>query len=327
MKVSEILFRPSEIHKIMSNPRVKKTNLDRYNETAKKLADALVELGTAKEALKEKSIIISNPDKSISALEYNVDLLTKQLAAQERLKDLPNLSKTCTTFLKRKYIEIMYNRREEIDNKYMKKGRECEEAGIDLYSMIKGKLFVNNKIRVSNSFFTGEIDLPHYDTERIMREITDIKNSYSAHTFIDNLDTVKDSNKYQGLSYMDLHPTVHTYHIANVLVDNTPDAILLDLHRESYKWEEGDVPAWRDIQIVKNHIYTEVKFNEFLKFRNLTGHPDQLAQEQIDSFVEIPAEARLIEHTFERDEVAIQEIKDRIIECREWLRIMFNLEK
>lgn len=326
MKSTEILFRPSEIHKIMSNPRVKKTNLDRYKETAAKLVKAIQELDDAKDKDDVSGELITAAEV-ISALEYNVDLLTKQLAAQERLKDLPNLSKTCTTYLKRKYVEIMYNRREDIDNKYMKKGRDCEEAGIDLYSMIKGRLFVNNKIRVSNSFFTGEIDLPHYDAEKVMREITDIKNAYSAHTFIDNLETVKDANKYQGLTYMDLHPTVHTYHIANVLIDNTDDAVLNELYRESFKWDDQDVPADREIEIIRNNIYTADKFAEFIKLRGLDNNPDEAAQEQLDLFVEIPAEARLIEHTFDRDEVAIQSIKDRVIECREWIRIMFNLEK
>ena len=91
-------------------------------------------------------------------------------------------------------IEIKYDRRKDIDNKYMLKGRALEEAAITFYSLLKRKKFSNNKDRKQNDYFSGEIDIPWRDNGGEIYRITDIKNSYNLHTFWANEDDIKKQN-------------------------------------------------------------------------------------------------------------------------------------
>lgn len=306
-----ILFRPSEIHKIMGSARTK-SNRENYDVLQERLA----------KYTEEYDGLTRKDTKKAYALEYNIDLMKKRIAEAEPMKDLPNLPETCRKHLKEKMIEIKYGRYKEVHNKYMQKGKDVEEDSITIYSLIKNKIFKNNKDRRQNEFFTGEIDLPWDDEVTI---ISDIKSSYDIHTFFDNEDTVKPENKLQGLGYMDLYPSCQEYRIANVLTDNTDDAILHALYQESYRWKDGDVPTWRELQIIKEHIYSREHFERFVEMRNIKP-VDEKSKKIYDSFVEIPLEQRLIEHTFERDEKEILDIKNRIIECRLYMKMKWGIE-
>lgn len=299
----------------MTNPRGGKSNAQKYDEISQMLDKVSEEYN----GLKNKET------KKATGLKDRIEKYENQLEELKPMKNLPYLSATCKKALRQKMIEIKYRRRKEIESKYTTKGKECEEAGITLYSLIKGKIFENNKDRFCNDYYTGEHDLPWFDKKKVMYRITDIKNSYNIHSFFDNVDTIKDANKWQGVGYMDLHETVKEYSIANVLVDNTEDAILLDLHRESYKWQDGDTPAWRELEIVKEHVYTIDKFEEFVHVRGCNPIDDN-SRKVYESFVEMPQEERLIEHTFERDEKDIQAARDRIDDCRLYMEMIFGIK-
>lgn len=313
MKANEILFRPSEIYNIMTNPRTKTTNRDKYDQLLKKIQKLEAELNKTEDK------------KDINAIIYNIDILEAEKKRLEPLKDLPLLSKTTENFLKHKIAELKFNRRKELDNKYIRKGIDCEEAGITLYSKLKKRVFKNNKERKTNKYFTGEIDLPIYNKSNEVEEIADIKNAFDLHTFVDNLDEVKDSNRYQGLAYMDLYPTAKRFRIANVLINNTTDNILDLLYRESFRWPNQETPTWREIEIVKNQLFTKTEFEEFIAMRSILP-VDEKSEDQYNSFVEIPEEERLIEHVIDRNEAEINDIKIRIDQCRLWLKIKYNLD-
>lgn len=308
-----LLFRPSEIHNVMPNGKGK-SNLEKYNDILAKIENVEQEF----KVLKNKKT-----KKAMSLLE-RAHKYCVQLEVLRPVRHLPHLSEGVKKHLRNKMIELKYGRYKEFENKYTTKGKACEEAGITLYSLLKGRVFENNKTRIQNDYFSGEIDIPWF-TKKVMVAITDIKNSYSIHTFFDNLDGIKSANKYQGLGYLDLNPTVKKYHVANVLIDNTADAILLDLHRESYKWEEGDTPAWRELQILKTHVYSQDKFDEFIHMRGCAPVDDK-SKEVYNSFVELPREDRLIEHTFERDEDEINAVKKRIDECRLFMEMTYGIK-
>lgn len=234
-------------------------------------------------------------------------------------------SKTCLNHLKSKMIEIKYGRFKEFDNKYVRKGKDCEEDSTTTYALIKNRMFEQSHERMTNDFLSGEYDLG-WTNNRIVEAITDIKTSYNIHTFFDNLDEVKKPNYWQGVGYLHLVPTAQKYHIANVLTDNTDDAILLELHRESYKWEEGDVPTYREIEIIKEHIFTADHFEQFVK--NRCHNLDEEAKRRYESFVEVPLNDRLIEHTFTREECKddLEALETRIIECREYMAQTWNIK-
>jgi len=237
------------------------------------------------------------------------------------------LGETAKTRLTEKAIEIRYGRYKDFSNKYTTKGLAVEEQSITTYSLLKGRFFANNKVRVKNDFFTGEIDLPWIDSNGKTVAITDVKSSYSVHTFWSALKEVNKAYVHQGCGYLDLFPDAEKYHIAHLLVDNTDDAVLNELYRESYKWENGDVPSWRSIEVIKNHIFTSESFDRIIKMHgvHIQSEKDQKA---FDSFIEIPIEQRLIEHTFLRSDLEseIQEVKERMAVCREWLFENFNIK-
>ena len=311
---ANILFRPSELGKLMGSARGK-SNLEKYEDIKAKFD----------KVLDEYNALENQETKKAFGLQERMTKYLTQLEDLEDTKHLPHLSETCKNQLISKMIEIKYDRYSEISNKYIQKGNDCEEAAITLYSLIKGKLFENNKERIKNDYLSGEIDLEWRDELGSLYRITDIKNSYSIHTFFKNIDSIKPDNKWQGVGYLALHPTVKSYSIANVLVDNTDDAILLELQRESYKWRGGDTPAWREIQIVKEHIYTKKRFEQFVEMRGCVPL-DQQSINAYNSFKELPQKDRLIEHTFERNEEDIQAVYDRLDECRKYLEIVFNIK-
>ena len=311
-----ILFRPSELSALTPNARGK-SNLEKYNE----LQELFDKCQTEYDGLK------NNKTKTAQKLMDRIVDYCLKLDELEPMKDLPNLSEGVKKHLRGKMIEIKFGRYKEFDNKYTTKGKACEEQAITIYSLIKGRIFENNKQRVRNDYFSGEIDLPWYNQQKIMTDITDIKNSYSIHTFFDNIDTIKTENKYQGIGYLDLYPTVERYHIANVLVDNTPDAILTELHRESYKWQDGDTPNWRELEILKSHIFTKEVFDEFVHMRGCIPNEEK-SKKVYDSFVELQREERLIEHTFTREDVQdeIVSLKKRLDECRLYMKMIYGIE-
>ena len=311
---ANILFRPSELGKLMGSARGK-SNLEKY-EDIKAQFDKVLD---------EYNALENQETKKAFGLKERMTKYLGQLEALEDSKHLPHLPETCKKQLKAKMIEIKYDRYKEISNKYITKGNDCEEAAITLYSLIKGKLFENNKKRIRNEYLSGEIDLEWRDELNSLYRITDIKNSYSIHSFFDNIDTIKSDNKWQGVGYLALHPTVKSYSIANVLVDNTDDAILLELHRESYKWKGGDTPAWREIEMIKEHIYTKKRFEQFVEMRGCVPL-DQQSINAYNSFKELPQDERLIEHTFERNEEDIEKVYNRLDECRKYLEITFDIK-
>lgn len=311
----KIIFRPSEVHGIMPNAKGK-SNLQKYNDIEEMLEKVEVEFSELKNKETKKAI----------TLKERSNKYIKQLESLEPIKHLPNLSDGVKKVLRGKMIELLYKRyKPNTDNKYTTKGKDCEEEGITLYSVLKGKVFENNKERIKNNYLSGEIDLGWNDENGEMYKITDIKNSYSIFTFFDNEEDIKKSNYWQGVAYMNLHPTVKEYSIANVLVNNTADAILLDLHRESYKWQDGDTPAWRELEILKDHVYTQKAFDEFAEMRGCLPIDDKSIN-MYNSFVELEMNQRLIEHTFERDLVDEQKLLTRIDECRLYMAMIYNIK-
>ena len=260
----------------MGSPRGK-SNREKYDDTRELLQKVEEELSQIKRSGTKKE----------DQLRERRNRYLGDLEAMEEMKDLPHLTETAKKVMRSMMIRIKYKRYQDIDSKHMKKGRECEEAGITLYSLVMGKVFENNKERRQSDYFDGEIDLPWKDDLGRVYRISDIKNSWSVHSFYENEDKIKAANKYQGIGYFDLYPDAQEYSIANVLVDNTDDAILLELQRESYKWHEGDTPNWRELQIVKEHIFTQERFDQFIQLRGCTPIDDE-SKKVYESFVEIP---------------------------------------
>lgn len=276
----------------MTQPRSTKSTLTK---------DELTELEELKKVIK----LNDSQAQRVQELDYKHNIL-------------PMLSETCKSELDKMAIEILYNRREDFENKYTKKGKSVEEKSIDLYSLFKGKIFENNKLRQENDLLSGEIDLPWKNKEGQIEAITDIKTAYSIHTFFKNRKTLNKAYYWQGIGYLDLNPTSKSYNVAYCLTNNTDEAILDLLYRESFKWDMDDTPEWRELQIIKQHVFDSESFRDLVAMR-VVALTDDRSKKEYDSFVEVPLDKRIIEHTFERDEKVEADITKMRIQSKYWL--------
>jgi hypothetical protein len=86
------------------------------------------------------------------------------------------LSETAKSMLVTWYKEQLYNRRKEIQSKYMTKGNTCEDAAIEYINKLYGTDYKKNEQHYNNDYIHGTPDIVD-DT------IIDIKNSWAFDTF------------------------------------------------------------------------------------------------------------------------------------------------
>lgn len=227
-------------------------------------------------ALEEK---YSNQKITEKQLETLVDLRKKQKAK-------PILSDGAKTYLKTIFKEEVFNRKKEVQNKYLTKGIAVEDDNINMYNEVKGTFLIKNEVRHENDFFTGEMDIEEDD------EIMDFKSSWDYSTFpLFEEDVPNEDYEYQLQAYMDLRPNVKKAKLVYGLVD-TPDDLIIDEKRRA-SWKLGFIdglPEDLDEEITKNMTYAD-----------------------------IPKEARIKEFIIYRDEKIITQMKSMIVLAREYL--------
>lgn len=99
------------------------------------------------------------------------DIMTAPRTKSERL------SSKAKAVIEKMANEYLYKTPFYMDNKYLQKGRECENESIDLFNLVYFKNLTKNEIRLTNEYITGECDLIDNDT------IIDIKTSWDLTTF------------------------------------------------------------------------------------------------------------------------------------------------
>lgn len=87
------------------------------------------------------------------------------------------LSETAKTMLVEWYKEQLYNRRKEIQSKYLTKGNECEDASIEYINQLYKTNYQKNEQFYKSDYIHGTPDIVTEDT------IIDIKNSWDFMTF------------------------------------------------------------------------------------------------------------------------------------------------
>lgn len=273
------------------------------------------------------------------AMNVLLEMAEQKMTELEKMKDVPVLSKECRNFLKTMAIEMRYNRRKRMDNKYLKKGRAVEDESIALYSELKGEYYENNKERRSNEWFTGEWDVREDGMDGLPTAVKEFKSRYDIDSFEDNRDEdTKKKERIQVLGYLDILKCPNGS-IVNVLTNNDFDLIRDEIRREAFQYKPDelngfDVPVARKIEIAKDNLFDKDAFDEFLHLELgefEAGHlaigesENEEAQAMYDSFVEVPLEDRIIEIEVEYDEEEIQAIKERIAECRVFMALMYNI--
>lgn len=214
------------------------------------------------------------------------------------------------------YVSAMYGRRKEIEGKMLDKGNGREEDSLTLLSRIHKRFYKKNDVRLTNDFISGECDIFIGDSIEMAEETIDTKTSWSANTFFRAKNEPLDEDyEEQGHGYMWLTGAKkHT--VAYCLVNGLASAILDEKRRAA--WKFGPDPD-KDIKYIEkcrqieiNHIFDMEAFKEENPWFEF--HSD-LSEWKWD----IPMKDRLHTFTFERSEEAIERIKNRIIQCREWM--------
>lgn len=206
-----------------------------------------------------------------------------------------------------------FNRRELLDNKYLKKGIEREKEARDLISKVTGILLVKDDERRSNEWVTGKRDIN-------FSKILDVKTSYSLDTFYAHL--IEKANEIyldQLDCYMDLWDIKESI-LCHCLVDTTVNMVNSEIRSLGYKLDifdlGGEVYEDRieDVKkVVCNHIFTRKGLEEFCNQSN------SIHIEWFTDFIEIPESERvhMIEHQF--DKARIEQRNEFIKLAREYM--------
>ena len=145
-----------------------------------------------------------------------------------------------------------YNTPITVDNKYMTKGRDCEDDSIELFNDVFFMDLVKNEVRLSNEHITGECDLLSDDL------VIDIKSSWSVKQFAEMRRKATDY-EWQLRGYMLLYEKSKAC-TAHCLVD-TPDK-LCRFDGAVHKF--AHIPK-SDRVIIGNQIEREDKYEDMIK--------------------------------------------------------------
>lgn len=204
------------------------------------------------------------------------------------------LSVGAQTYCKKWLKEFLFNRREELKNKYVKKGNSTEEDGFTLMATeLKLGMVYKNTERKENEWMTGECDL------KTEGNVFDNKASWSLDTF-PMFETEIDKKYWCQLQVYGCLWDVENLNLCYTLNDLDDNSVY-----ELIKWEED---ADKRYEIVNRLVYTKESF-----YRLKSSY---FPQSKLNSFVDIPDEKRIIRYQFKRDDEYIEKIKSRVEECR-----------
>jgi len=202
----------------------------------------------------------------------------------------PPLSDTCTKYLAELYVTLKYGRTKEITNRYMEKGLMVEEDAITLYSLVKGRPFFKNEETFRNGFIKGTPD----ENNPKDPDVKDVKSSWDIFTFMAT--TTAGLNKtyewqLRGYMWLTGKPLGR---LAYVLID-TPETLVNDIKRKLL-WQMG-------VTTELDPLYLEACAE----------------LERVHTFGDIPNQERINEIEIPHSDKKQQELKARIIQCRNWM--------
>lgn len=214
------------------------------------------------------------------------------------------------------YIEHKYGRTKDIISKYLERGIKGENAGINLFNELTGQSLEKNETRLSNEFIIGEPDLISEDT------IIDIKTSWDIYTFFNSKSDFESLYEWQLRGYMELFNKDKSV-LAYTLTDAHDDVINDALHKELYKWPKGEIPEWKEIEIVKNMVYDRENFKKWIGLRDWKGD-DKVSEGLVRTFVHIEPKDRLFMYSFDRDPNKTKLLYSRIDEARQFIKTTYE---
>lgn len=232
--------------------------------------------------------LTDNQLSTLNDLENKPKRTEKQEATYQDLvfkKNNPELPQTCKSYLEDWVKEQIYGKRKEFSSKTTEKGNINEDEAIDFVGEMLGYPFIaKNEVLYFNEYATGTPDV------KLKKECLDTKCSWDCFTF-PLLDKEIPNKDYwwQGQGYMWLTNTEH-YKLCYVLTD-TPYHII---EREARKWCFAN-------------SYDELDDDILQEFEQKMTYPN------------IQNKLKLKIFEFNKDEQAIQQIIERVVECRNYI--------
>jgi hypothetical protein len=169
------------------------------------------------------------------------------------------MGETAKSLIKDIWIADKYGRRPQVFSKQMRKGIECEEDSLSLYTTTQCALVTKNEVNYSNDFITGTPDAFNRDL------VVDVKTSWDIWTF--SKSELTPLYEWQLRGYMMLL-NLPEAHLAYCLVD-MPNSLLSDeLYRLQYNFTNGeDNPEYDNAaeQLKRNSIYSDIPASERIK--------------------------------------------------------------
>lgn len=199
-----------------------------------------------------------------------------------------NLSATAKSHLVEVYARQMYDFRKELNNKFIQKGNEVEQEGIDTLSLQLRFPLEKNEVVFSNQYLIGTPDIV---TNNL---VIDLKSSFDWITFLSNIPSELDPMYVAQVNgYLDLLG-YDTGYIAYVLLD-TPESIrnkekfyLLSSMDVISEESPAFVKAWEEKE--KNMIFSH--------------HP---------------IEERILLFEVKKDQELLEKAKQKVIKARQFL--------
>lgn len=229
------------------------------------------------------------------------------------------LGKTGEKLARYTYLEHTTGRRKEFTSKQTKKGTLTEDLSIQFLSERLGRQLSKNNTRLHDEYFTGECDVDDVEDDCVI----DVKGSWDVFTHDDNITSYNSDHEHQLRVYMRLYKR-NKAKLVYILNDAPDDMVLKALEIESYNHPERETPEWKEVEIIKNMIFTRDNFDRFIQIRGLGG--DELTDKLIDYFVEIPLESRIKEFNFSKSEDQEYFLVDRVKMARDYLRRTYKIK-
>lgn len=194
------------------------------------------------------------------------------------------LSQTTKTYIKELAIAEKYGIHKEFSSRYTDKGNQVEDHAIELCNDVLGLGFIyKNEEHFTNDWIKGT---PDVITEEIL---LDVKSSWDATTFPFFDDELKNKDYYyQMQGYMWLTGKEESL-LCYCLID-TPLQIVEDEIRREH---------WKNCLIEES-----LDLRQFVELKHI--------------FTDIPKEKRLKSFKIVKDDKVIEDIKTRIVQCREY---------
>ena len=246
-------------------------------------------------------------------MNHNIDDLLFRCHSVGEIMGVKGLGVTGEKRAIQTYLEQFTDRQKEVKSKYLEKGILNESGAIELVNELYQVNFKKNDIRLSNEFLTGECDVDYSDC------IADIKCSWDIFTFYEAMTKDIKDYEWQLRGYMELYdkPKAQLYYC---LTDMDDMQLLKILERENAKWND-DLPDLIAIRIIKNAMFDKDNFRKFLEKTtiNLSN-----VENEINKFVHIPKEKRVIKFECQRDETKTSLLYERINTAKDFLKQKFN---